>query len=149
MKRKQHEVAADDVITKHDLMALFRRGLIPAPKRKKYSFIEPKPQLLECEQNYLARLVAKYGSETVVKFVEEVLSLRRRSRGRPAFSLEEADNLLWFIQREIEDGREANSRHPVADAFEAVCEVTGLSLKTVKDKRRAAVKLVAQKKGAN
>ena len=120
-------------------------------KRKKYDFTpkpEPEPSLFsKDEQECLARLVAKFGPEIIADAAAEVPlpeRRRRRGRGRPALSLEDAENLLWCVDAWTEEARQDGSKHPVSDALDAVCEVTGLSLKTIKDKRRAAAKLVAR-----
>jgi hypothetical protein len=118
-------------------------------KRKKYTCPEPEPEpksplFSKDEQKCLARLVAKFGPKTVADAA--MIVPLPKGRGRPALSLEEADNLLWFIEKYTQEAKQDRSKHPVKDALKAVSEVTGLSLKTIKDKRRDAAKLVARMK---
>jgi hypothetical protein len=119
--------------------------------RKKYDFTastepDPEPLFSQAEEKALARLVAKFGRETVADAAMQVPL--PRGRGRPALSrhksLEEADSLLWFIDKYTEEARQDGSKHPVTDALNVACEVTGLSLKTIKNQRSEAAKIVAR-----
>jgi hypothetical protein len=103
---------------------------------------EPPPLFSESEQEDLARLVRKFGRETVADYAMKVPL--PRPRGRQPLSFEEAYNLLWCIDRWTEEAREDGSKHPVADALKTACEITELSLKRIKDKRRDAKKLIAE-----
>ena len=132
-------------------------------KRKKYDFTpepepEPEPKLplfSKDDRECLARLVAKFGSQ-VVAHAATIVPLpeqrRRRGRGRPAktLSLEEADNLLWFIEKYTQEAKQDCSKHPITVAPTRVpAKLPDSPLKTIKEKAvRSAAKFVAgMKKG--
>jgi hypothetical protein len=86
------------------------RGML----RTKYAFV--KPELSQREARSLARLVHKYGVETVTEAAQRVRPKRKRGRPRSNLPIYEARELARYFEDAIADHTEAGSRSPVKDA---------------------------------
>ena len=93
-----------------------RKKKYPTPSGKKYG--RPPPERPTCnEMHYLARLVKKYGRETVSDIVAEIPL--PRNRGRPSRGndpIYEAIHLAQWFEEAIEENRAIGVPKPVLAA---------------------------------
>jgi DNA-directed RNA polymerase specialized sigma24 family protein len=114
--------------------------------RKKYDFPttpkpEPKPLFSKDEQRCLARLVAKFGRETVADAAMKVPLPERR--GRPStqkrwlLRVFEDMHLAQSVDEWAEENRRAGtSSQPVRDAIREISDLLGRSPRTIRNRLR-------------